>query len=92
MLTSIISPGFYMRKQITFLALFIMFSLHTICQQKIDVDKQFAMAAKQYESMLASHPDLTKFPQSTKPDGSRDDRKSSWWCSGFFGGSPLVFV
>jgi hypothetical protein len=58
-----------------------------ISQQKIDVDKQFSIAAKQYEGMLASHPDATKFPQSTKPDGSRDDRKSNWWCSGFFGGS-----
>jgi unsaturated chondroitin disaccharide hydrolase len=34
-----------------------------------------------------SHPDITKFPQSTKPDGSPDNRVSSWWCSGFFGGS-----
>ena len=37
--------------------------------------------------MLASHPDLTKFPQSTNPDGSPRDMKSEWWCSGFFGGS-----
>jgi unsaturated chondroitin disaccharide hydrolase len=44
-------------------------------------------AAKQYEGMLAAHPDLTKFPQSTKPDGTPDNRKSDWWCSGFFGGS-----
>jgi len=53
----------------------------------VDVKKEFAFAAKQYEGMLLSHPDITKFPQSTKPDGSPDNRVSSWWCSGFFGGS-----
>jgi unsaturated chondroitin disaccharide hydrolase len=53
----------------------------------IDVKKQFEIAAKQYEGMLASHPDTTQFPQSTKPDGSINNRKSNWWCSGFFGGS-----
>ncbi len=56
-------------------------------QPKIDVKKEFEFAAKQYEGMLASHPDITKFPQSTNPDGSPRDMKSSWWCSGFFGGS-----
>ena len=57
----------------------------------VDVKKEFAFAAKQYEGMLLSHPDITKFPQSTKPDGSPDNRFSSWWCSGFFGGS-LWFI
>ena len=56
-------------------------------QSKIDVKKEFEFAAKQYEGMLASHPDITKFPQSTNPDGTPRDMKSSWWCSGFFGGS-----
>ncbi|SOD97448.1 glycoside hydrolase family 88 protein [Spirosoma fluviale] len=59
----------------------------TFAQTAIDVDKEFAFAAKQYALMLKSHPDTTRFPQSTKPDGSPDDRKSDWWCSGFFGGS-----
>lgn len=54
---------------------------------QIDVKKEFESAAKQYEGMLAAHPDITKFPQSTNPDGSPRDMKSSWWCSGFFGGS-----
>ncbi|HET9430182.1 MAG TPA: glycoside hydrolase family 88 protein, partial [Chitinophagaceae bacterium] len=36
---------------------------------------------------LAAHPDTTKFPQSTRPDGNPYDRESGWWCSGFFGGS-----
>lgn len=58
-------------------------------QQKplINVAKEFAFATKQYEKMLASHPDLTKFPQSTKKNGEPDNRSSGWWCSGFFGGS-----
>jgi len=56
-------------------------------QTPLDVDKEFAFAAQQYEGMLKTHPDTTKFPQSTKPDGSPDNRTSDWWCSGFFGGS-----
>ncbi len=60
-------------------------------QSKIDVKKEFEFAAKQYEGMLAAHPDITKFPQSTLPDGSPRDMPSSWWCSGFFGGS-LWFI
>jgi hypothetical protein len=58
-----------------------------VAQSSLNVDKEFAFAAQQYEGMLKAHPDTTKFPQSTKPDGSPDDRKSDWWCSGFFGGS-----
>lgn len=53
----------------------------------IDVKAEFAFAAQQYEGMLKAHPDTTKFPQSTNADGSPRDMKSSWWCSGFFGGS-----
>jgi len=53
----------------------------------IDVKKQFMLASSQYKGMLASHQDIKKFPQSTKPDGSPHDRTSEWWCSGFFGGS-----
>lgn len=56
-------------------------------QSKLNVKKEFEFAAKQYEGMLAAHQDLTKFPQSTLPDGSPRDMKSDWWCSGFFGGS-----
>ena len=58
-----------------------------LAQTPIDVKSEFAFAAKQYEGMLKAHPDTTKFPQSTNPDGSPRDMKSSWWCSGFFGGS-----
>lgn len=56
-------------------------------QAPIDVKQAFAFAAQQYDGMLKAHPDTTKFPQSTNPDGSPRDMKSSWWCSGFFGGS-----
>jgi unsaturated chondroitin disaccharide hydrolase len=56
-------------------------------QSKLDVKKEFEFAAKQYEGMLASHQDITQFPQSTNPDGSPRNMKSNWWCSGFFGGS-----
>ncbi|MCU0341442.1 MAG: glycoside hydrolase family 88 protein [Spirosomaceae bacterium] len=69
--------------------LLLLFCCSTLCysQVKLDVKKEFAFAAKQYEGMLAAHPDLTKFPQSTLPDGKPRDMKSDWWCSGFFGGS-----
>lgn len=56
-------------------------------QSPVDVTGAFAFAAQQYEGMLRAHPDTTKFPQSTNPDGSPRDMKSDWWCSGFFGGS-----
>ncbi len=59
----------------------------TFAQTPINVDKEFAFAAQQYEGMLKTHPDITKFPQSTNPDGTIRDRSSDWWCSGFFGGS-----
>ena len=54
---------------------------------QINVRKEFEFAAKQYEGMLASHPDLNQFPQSTRPDGTPENQPSDWWCSGFFGGS-----
>jgi unsaturated chondroitin disaccharide hydrolase len=56
-------------------------------QAPIDVPGAFAFAARQYEGMLLAHPDTTRFPQSSNADGSPRDMASSWWCSGFFGGS-----
>jgi len=50
-------------------------SLSAWGQSKIDVKKEFEFAAKQYEGMLAAHPDITKFPQSTNPDGTPRDMK-----------------
>jgi unsaturated chondroitin disaccharide hydrolase len=55
--------------------------------QKIDVNKQFALAGQQYLRMLADHPDTSKTIHSAKPDGTYRDLPSSWWCSGFFPGS-----
>jgi hypothetical protein len=55
--------------------------------QKIDVNKQFALAGQQYQRMLADHPDTSKTIHSAKPDGTYRDLPSSWWCSGFFPGS-----
>lgn len=71
------------------LLIIIAFTVNGGAQKKslIAIDKAFANAAGHYSNMLASHTDLTKFPQSTKKDGTPDDRASSWWCSGFFGGS-----
>lgn len=65
----------------------ILLAISPIIYGQIDVKKEFEFAAKQYEGMLASHPDISQFPQSTNPDGSPRNMKSNWWCSGFFGGS-----
>ena len=67
--------------------LLISLTFNALSQSKIDVKKQFALAAQQYEGMLKSHQDITKTPQSTLPGGSPRDMPTSWWCSGFFGGS-----
>lgn len=77
-----------MKKQGLIVLICIASAIHATSQKpKVNVQQQFAFAAKQYEGMLATHTDTTQFPQSTKPDGSINNRKSSWWCSGFFAGS-----
>lgn len=55
--------------------------------QKIDVNKQFALAGQQYQRMLADHPDTSTTVHSARPDGTYRNLPSSWWCSGFFPGS-----
>ena len=64
--------------------------LFLLCSQgvfsQINVKKEIELAAKQYEGMLASHQDLTQFPQSTNSDGSPRNMKSECWCSCFLGG------
>ena len=72
--------------------LFVFFASLTFvgCAQKkavLNVNKELTFAAKQYENMLATHQDVTQFPQSTKPNGEMYNRTADWWCSGFFGGS-----
>jgi rhamnogalacturonyl hydrolase YesR len=74
-----------MIKKSIFLALILLIGISTSAQ--INVKQAFDVAAKQYDLMLANHPDSTKFPFSVNPDGTSKDSKSVWWCSGFFGGS-----
>jgi rhamnogalacturonyl hydrolase YesR len=74
-----------MIKKSIFLALILLIGIRTSAQ--INVKQAFDVAAKQYDLMLANHPDSTKFPFSVNPDGTSKDSKSVWWCSGFFGGS-----
>ncbi len=61
-------------------------SFKTLSAQ-VNIASAFDMAAKQYEGMLATHQDATKIPWSINKDSTLHDRESSWWCSGFFGGS-----
>ena len=70
----------------TLATLIILFLSITVFGQ-INVQEQLEFAAKQYQGMLASHPDLTLSPQSTNPDGTPNNQTSDWWCSGFFPGS-----
>lgn len=74
-----------MKLPVLFFTLFITTALFS--QTKIDVKKEMVFAARQYELMLKSLPDTTKFPQSVNPDGTLRTQPSHWWCSGFFGGS-----
>lgn len=74
-----------MKLPVLFFTLFITTALFS--QTKIDVKKEMAFAVRQYELMLKSLPDTTKFPQSINPDGTLRTQPSHWWCSGFFGGS-----
>lgn len=69
------------------LVILILSVFTTTAQKKVDVKNQIALAEKQYMLMLQTHPDTTKTPQSVLPDGKLRDMPSSWWCSGFFGGS-----
>ena len=55
-------------------------------QEKIDVDKQMELSAKQYKGMLQEFQDTNLFPQSVNKDGSYRKMKADWWCTGFFGG------
>ncbi|OAQ42399.1 glucuronyl hydrolase [Pedobacter psychrophilus] len=70
-----------------FIVSLIFISPLIFAQTKIDVDKEIHDAALQYQGILKTHPDITKFPQSYSRDGKVMDRPSDWWCSGFFGGS-----
>ncbi len=76
-------------KKIILYFIFLVTITNAFAQKKplVNVDQAFSMAAKQYTNMLDTHQDVSKFPQSTKKDGTPDDRTSEWWCSGFFGGS-----
>lgn len=57
----------------------------------VDADAQMELALKQYEQVLAAHPDTGKIPHSLNADGSLRDMPSDWWCSGFFGGTLWYF-
>ncbi|MCB2377058.1 glycoside hydrolase family 88 protein [Hymenobacter sp. BT635] len=59
----------------------------TAQKRKVDVKQELARAGEQLTRLLKTHPDQTKFPYSTRPDGTLKDTKSEWWTSGFFGGT-----
>lgn len=62
--------------------------LPTLAQQrKVNVPQEFARAGQQLTRLLQTHPDVTRFPYSSRPDGSLKDTPSEWWTSGFFGGT-----
>lgn len=76
-----------MVSKIVSVTLAVLVALTSSAQKKINVKEQMALAEKQYALMLKTHPDTNKTPQSVLPDGKLRDMPTSWWCSGFFGGS-----
>lgn len=76
-----------MVSKIVIVTLAVLVALTSSAQKKINVKEQMALAEKQYALMLKTHSDTDKTPQSVLPDGKLRDMPTSWWCSGFFGGS-----
>jgi rhamnogalacturonyl hydrolase YesR len=70
-------------KQLTLIFTLISTSLFA---QKIDVDKQIALAGQQYQLMLSARPDTSTTIHSANHDGTYSNKPSKWWCSGFFPG------
>jgi len=68
-------------------AILVFVAVQGFAQNKINVKDQVSLAEKQYDLMLKTHPDYNKTPQSVLPNGQLRDMPTSWWCSGFFGGS-----
>jgi rhamnogalacturonyl hydrolase YesR len=69
-----------------FWGLLILSACSANAQQKVNVDKQMELAARQYKGMLQEFQDTHLFPQSVNRDGSYRKMKADWWCTGFFGG------
>ncbi|MFP5042866.1 glycoside hydrolase family 88 protein [Parasediminibacterium sp. JCM 36343] len=67
--------------------LLLLMTISVKAQESVNLQKAFKQAEIQYLGMLKSHPDLTKFPQSSNADGTPRDMPPKWWCSGFFPGS-----
>ena len=72
---------------IPFLCLFLLSSKGAKAQKKFQFEEEVSVAAKQYRNAVNQYTDSTKFPRSTKPDGSLYTVNSRDWCSGFFAGS-----
>jgi len=53
-------------------------------QEKIDVNKCIKNTSSQYAHAVNEYKDSTRFPRSTKPDGTLYFVNSKDWCSGFF--------
>ena len=53
-------------------------------QEKIDVNKYIKAISSQYAHAVNEYKDSTRFPRSTKPDGTLYFVNSKDWCSGFF--------
>ncbi len=56
----------------------------TKAQNKIDLKEVIKTTSTQYARAVNEYKDSTRFPRSTKPDGTLRTVKSDDWCSGFF--------
>ncbi|HEY9045954.1 MAG TPA: glycoside hydrolase family 88 protein [Ohtaekwangia sp.] len=69
------------------LVLFIASAFAFAARVKLDVAKDFETIARQLTNSLKTHTDVTRFPRSTKPDGSLHAVPSRDWTSGFYAGN-----
>lgn len=53
----------------------------------LDVPKEINYAGQQLVLADKARTDTERIPHSTKPDGSANNRETSWWTSGFFAGN-----
>lgn len=56
----------------------------TKAQSKIDCEEVIKITSSQYAHAVNEYKDSTRFPRSTRPDGTLRTVKSDDWCSGFF--------
>ena len=61
--------------------------LWSAVRPSFDAKQGLSIAQQQFVRADQARTSTVRIPHSIKPDGSLNDRETSWWCSGFFPGS-----